>query len=91
MAKQARSRVFEVVSQQWIWTGWFNVEDSVTEKDFPYGVEFRDKPKLRRVVKIDENDGVSYIDIDRVKEFLDYWVEDEALSFVLSFEMDSDG
>jgi len=89
MAKQARRRVFETVSQQWIWTGWFNVDDDVTRDDFPYGVEFRDKPTLKRVVKVDENDSVSYIDVERVKEYLDYWINDEALSRVLSFELDN--
>ena len=88
MEKQARKRIFETVSRQWVWTGWFNVPVETTRDDFPYGVEFRNKPKLKRVVKVDENNAVSYIDVERVNQFLDYWIEDEALSFILSFEME---
>ena len=88
MAKQARTRVFNVTTNMWDWTGWFNVSDSVSRQDYPYGVEFRNKPTLKRVIKVDENGGISYLDLDAVKEFLDYWVDDESLSFTLSFEME---
>lgn len=89
MAKQARARVFNITSKSWDWTGWYNVSDETTREDYPYGVEFREKPKLKRVVKIDENDSISYLDIERVKEYLEYWINEQGLSFTLMFEMDS--
>lgn len=90
MAKQARARIYNNSTNMWDWTGWFNVSNDATREDFNFGVEFRNKPKLVRVVKVDENDSRSYIDLEQVKEHLDYWVNDEALSFTLMFEMESD-